>query len=120
MRKLFIALLLALGITSGTTGIANAAATVPVPTVSVGAYDTNYWWLGPDVDLDKNNQGMIAAGGAEGLAAAVCIATNGWGCPVASVLLASAAFYIALNGVCPNKLRVYDSFLFGYPARFVS
>jgi hypothetical protein len=48
MRKLFIALLLALGITLGSTGVANAApgpVPVTVTAISVGAYDMNYWWL---------------------------------------------------------------------------
>jgi hypothetical protein len=65
----------------------------------------NYWRLGPYVDLDKNDQGIIAAGGAAGLAAAICIVANGWGCPVPSAVLASAALYIALNGVYPDKTQ---------------
>jgi hypothetical protein len=121
MRKTFIALLLALGMTLGSTGVANAApAPDPVPTVSAGAYDMDYWWLGPYVDLDKNDQGAVAAGVAAGVAATICIVTNGWACPVASAIVASAAFYIAINGVCPNKLRIYPNYLFGYPMRCVS
>lgn len=73
------------------------------------------WW-GPYVDFDRTDQGAIAAD----LTSAVCIATSGWGCPASAAILASAAFYIALYGFCPNKLRVYPNALFGYPMRWVS
>jgi hypothetical protein len=114
MRKV-VALLLALGVLFGTTG---AAVPAPAPSVSAGWYD-DHWWFGPYVDFDRTDQGAIAAGTAGGLTSVICVTTSGWACPVASAVLASAGFYIAFYGMCPNTMRVYTSSLFGYPMRCV-
>lgn len=116
VKKILFVLLLALGLTAGSAGIAQAAPQ-SVPTISVGGLDPDYWWLGGYVDLDRTDQGAVTAGHAAALAGTICLQTSGWVCPFAAFILTSAAFYIAVNGYCPNKLRIYLSSLFNFPMR---
>ena len=117
VKKILLVLLLSLGLTAGSAGIAQAAVPEAVPTVSVGGLDPEYWWLGGYVELDRTDQGAVTSGYAAALAGTICLQTSGWVCPFAAFILTSAAFYIAVNGYCPNKLRIYLSSLFNFPMR---
>ncbi|WP_427117028.1 hypothetical protein [Pseudarthrobacter scleromae] len=110
MKKTYMAILVALGLVLGTSTAANA-----MPTIGNDVYSTFY---GPYVDLDRLDQGAVTSGAAAGVSAAICIQTSGWACPTIAVVLTAAAFYIALNGYCPNKLRLYPRFG-GFPMRCV-
>ena len=110
MRKTLLSILVALGLVLGTGMAANAS-----PELGNDFYSNFY---GPFVDLDRTDQGAVTSGAAAGIAAVVCIQTDGWMCPTAAVILTAAAFYIALNGYCPNKLRMYPRFG-GFPMRCV-
>ena len=117
VKKLLLVVLLALGLTAGTAGIAQAVTPQAVPAISIGGLDPEYWWLGGYVDLDRTDQGAVTSGYAAALAGTICLQTSGWVCPFAAFILTSAAFYIAVNGYCPNKLRIYLSLLFNFPMR---
>ncbi|WP_285250235.1 hypothetical protein [Pseudarthrobacter sp. fls2-241-R2A-168] len=117
VKKILLVLLLALGLTAGTAAVAQAAVPQAVPAVSVGGLDYDYWWLGGYVDLDRTDQGAVASGYAAAIAGTICLHTAGWVCPFSAFILTGAAFYIATNGYCPNRLRIYLSLLFNFPMR---
>jgi hypothetical protein len=77
----------------------------PTPQVEIGS-DYFSPWFGYYIDLDRADQGAITSGAAAGVAAVICVQTSGGACPVAAAMLMAAAFYIAINGYCPNKLRM--------------
>lgn len=86
----------------------------PTDTVSFlgGGWDAS----GPYVDLNRTDQGVVASGGAAGLAGALCT-VPGVGVPLcvsASAVLAAAAEYIASAGLCGGDLRIHIQEL-GYP-----
>ncbi|MET3349020.1 UNVERIFIED_ORG: hypothetical protein ABID57_000689 [Arthrobacter sp. UYEF1] len=119
VKKTLLVLLLALGLTAVP---AAAQAYVPqiVPAVSVGGLDYDYWWLGGFVDLDRTDQGAVTSGYAAAVAGTICLQTAGWVCPLAAFILTSAAFYVAVNGYCANKLRIYLNSMWGFPMRCVA
>lgn len=55
-----------------------------------------------------------------GVVSGICIGTTGWACHIASAVVGAAAFYIAANGLCLDRLRIYPNYLFSYPMRCVS
>jgi hypothetical protein len=71
-------------------------------------------WFGPHVDLDRTDQGAATSSAAAGIATLICIETEGWARPAAAAMLTATAFYIAVNGYCPNSLGTYTKFG-GYP-----
>lgn len=98
-----MALLLTLGLVIGSGAVANAAPPpTAVPQIEFGQ-DFLSPWVGPYIDLDRTDQGAVTSGGAAGIATLICIETDGWLCPVAAAVLTAAAFYIAVNGYCPNN-----------------
>ncbi|MDQ0923323.1 hypothetical protein QF038_001831 [Pseudarthrobacter sp. W1I19] len=117
VKKILLVVLLALGLTAGSAAIAQAAVPQMVPTVSVGGLDPDYWWLGGYVDLDRTDQGAVTSGYAAAVAGTICLQTAGWVCPFSAFILTLAAFYIATNGYCPNRLRIYLNSLWGFPMR---
>lgn len=66
--------------------------------------------LGYYIDLDRTDQGTVTSGAAAGVAAVICIQTDGVLCPAAAALLGVVSFNIAINGYCPNNLRVYPRY----------
>lgn len=108
MRKMLVSLAVALSLVFATGVSANAAPTM-VPTVAAGS-DWLEPILGYYIDLDRTDQGAVTSGAAAGVAAVVCIQTDGVLCPAAAALLGAVSFYIAFNGYCPNVLRVYPRY----------
>lgn len=106
-----VALALARGLALGDISAASA--------VSSGWYDEN-WAYEPYVDLDRTDQGAVASGMSGGVVSGIRIGTTGWACPIASAVVGAAAFYIAANGLCLDRLRNYPNYLFSYPMRCVS
>lgn len=81
--------------------------TSPVGAVSFlgGGWDVT----GPYLDLNRVDQGVVASGGAGGLAVGLC-AIPGVGVPLcasATAVLAAAAAYIASNGLCGDEMRIH-------------
>lgn len=110
MRKIFVSLVVALSLVFATGVSANAApAPAMVPMVAVGT-DPLEPILGYYIDLDRTDQGAVTSGAAAGIASIICIKTSGVLCPAAAALLGAVSFYIAINGYCPNNLRVYPRY----------
>ncbi|BCW78317.1 hypothetical protein NicSoilC5_03360 [Arthrobacter sp. NicSoilC5] len=94
------------------TGVSANAAPAPAsmaPTVAVGS-DFLEPILGYYIDLNRTDQGAVTSGAAAGVAAVICIQTDGVLCPAAAALLGAVSFYIAVNGYCPDVLRVYPRY----------
>ncbi|WP_219814981.1 hypothetical protein [Rathayibacter iranicus] len=97
-----------------TTVVPVFSTTSPVGAVSFlsGGWDVT----GPYLDLNRVDQGVVASGGAGGLAVGLC-AIPGVGVPLcasATAVLAAAAAYIASNGLCGDEMRIHLQQL-GYP-----
>lgn len=74
----------------------------PVPYVSAGPS-----LAGPWIELTPLEQQMLVGGGVAGLAAAICTASAGVACPVATAAATAAGFWLSNNGgVCSNNRRL--------------
>lgn len=56
--------------------------------------------------LTRNEQTILASGGAAGLAAMACISLGPAGCIGVSAAVAGAAAYVTIHGFCPSRLEI--------------
>lgn len=84
----------------GSYAVSVPDATGPAARVSVGVGRTIY------IYLTRNEQTVLAGGGAAGIAAMACVSLGPAGCIGVGAAVVGAASYVAINGFCPKRLEI--------------
>lgn len=84
----------------GSYAVSVPEASGPTARISVGVGRTIY------IYLSRDEQTILAGGGAAGIAAMTCISLGPAGCIGVSAAVVGAATYVAINGFCPKRLEI--------------